>query len=458
MLIQLVSQFKSNYPDVKIIEGISDNDHIQVYLNDAVIHGDLSLDDDDDICAMYCLGDLTVEGDILNFIGEGGKGLFVAGKTKANNIIAGGAVIYLNHVSVNKFCLAHYNDGILDINTFSQGIIISDEHTTSIKVINQQAIAFLDYDHPGKEHGNVHLIQDFCDLFQHESWIEADDDDEFYCYFSVSEFLDLLEEKQLNIKSFLQAITLYQQQYNELKNKFKDIDITTPIAIKSIINTMVSDMRSSGYAFGELLYDLDIQKDDSIKIFHGDTKIEGDFCIDQEQWETATLLLIDGNFSVNGTIYNSYQKTAINILVIGDIQCQNMILSNNHFFVRGVLQIAECLFVYNETEEDIPELWVSNGISCDFAIVETNVEIDARFAKANLVYSNSDIYKSRSPINMVAQILHKDYFEHQKGDLLLRHKPLLDAIVNKISFYDIDEKEKIIKKKADRVARKANRD
>ncbi len=90
-----------------------------------LIPGNLSLDAGDDIDAIYYLGDLTVEGDIENYIGESGAGLFVAGKTRAVNIIAGGAVVYLNHVSVNKLCFAHYNDGILNIDTFDCGIPIN---------------------------------------------------------------------------------------------------------------------------------------------------------------------------------------------------------------------------------------------------------------------------------------------------------------------------------------------
>jgi len=446
--------FINDHPDVKIIEGLGDNSQLQVYQEDADINGDLSLDTYEDIDAIYCFGNLTVTGDIENYNSEGGIGLFVAGETKANNVIAGGAVIYLNHVAVNELCVAHYNDGILEINEFSQGILISDNHSTGFTTLGVSAVAFLDY---ASKQKNCYLIQEFHELFQDEPWIELEyDDDEPYTYFNESDFIGLLADRKLDVKRFKSEIKQFQQQVKKNEKKYLEMETTTLKEIKGIINSKVGDMRSSGYYFDRLLYDLDISRNDSVKIIHGDTVIKEDFCIDQDQWQGISLLLIDGNFDVKGTIYNNHNKPAVKTLIIGNVQCENLVFSGEHLFINGALKVRECFYFYgNEDNENAPELFIKRRISSNITIIEYFTKLEAYFeSETKLIFANTDIRKSR-PINEIQKLINPDYICFDKDKhVLIESEKLIKALLSGSAFYDKETKTRLVDKLENRNALK----
>lgn len=450
--IQSYSSFIKNYPDIKIIEGINDDSQLKVYLDDVAIDGDLSLDNYSDFDAIYCFGNLTVTGDIENYNSEGGIGLFVAGETKVNNIIAGGAVIYFNQVVVKELCVAHYNDGILEIKEFSQGVLISNDHSTGFSALGVSAVAFLDY---ASKQKNSYLIQEFHDLFQDEPWIELeDDDDEPFTYFNVSDFIGLLADKKLDIEKLKSEIKQYQQQVKKNEKNYLSIDTVILKEIRGIINSKVGDMRSSGYDFDELLYDLGLGRKDSVKIIHGDTVINEDFCIDQNQWQGISLLLIDGNFDVKGTIYNNHNNPAVKTLIIGNVQCENLVFSGEYLYINGALNVRECFYHYgNEDNENASELFVDRRINSNFPIIEYFTELEAYFDdETKLIFANADIRKSR-PINEIQKLINPDYISFDKDrHVLIESEKLINAILSKSEIYDKEARTQLVDKSENRKA------
>lgn len=86
------------------------------------IDGDLVIDwaedwvEQNNICAIVCEGDLTVTGDVINKMLEGGVLLFVEGDLAVNNLIKGGAtVMVLGSVCSRGLVVGEYNDGVLRI-------------------------------------------------------------------------------------------------------------------------------------------------------------------------------------------------------------------------------------------------------------------------------------------------------------------------------------------------------
>jgi hypothetical protein len=62
------------------------------------------------------MGDLTVEGDIINRTLEGGPLLFVGGNLATNNLIKAGApIVVLEELRANGLVVGEYNDGTMRI-------------------------------------------------------------------------------------------------------------------------------------------------------------------------------------------------------------------------------------------------------------------------------------------------------------------------------------------------------
>lgn len=104
------------------------------------INGDLLLDwridwvEKGGIYAVATVGDLYVDGDILNRTLEGGPMLFVGGNLKVNNLIKAGApVIVLGNVEASGIVVGEYNDGVMRIkgDLTAQGFFLLD-HDASV--------------------------------------------------------------------------------------------------------------------------------------------------------------------------------------------------------------------------------------------------------------------------------------------------------------------------------------
>jgi hypothetical protein len=68
------------------------------------------------VIAVCCLGDLIVEGDIVNRTLEGGPLLFVGGNLRVDNLVKAGApVVVLGDVEANGLVIGEYNDGTMRI-------------------------------------------------------------------------------------------------------------------------------------------------------------------------------------------------------------------------------------------------------------------------------------------------------------------------------------------------------
>jgi hypothetical protein len=75
------------------------------------------------------LGNLKVNGSIVNRTGEGGPMLYVKGNLEADNLIAGGAFIEVKGTTtVKHYVYGHYNDGITRLGDVVAKAVISMDH------------------------------------------------------------------------------------------------------------------------------------------------------------------------------------------------------------------------------------------------------------------------------------------------------------------------------------------
>ena len=136
------------------------------------IKGDLVLDwqeafaAEHNIGAVVCDGDLTVSGDILNAMLEGGLLLFVSGNLQVDNLIAAGStVIVLGSVLAGGLVVGVYNDGVMRIGG------------------DLKAAAYLLLDHDGFVRGQVEAVShsdddgDWCEVLLPHVF---DDEDDFH--------------------------------------------------------------------------------------------------------------------------------------------------------------------------------------------------------------------------------------------------------------------------------------
>jgi hypothetical protein len=118
---------KNSYPQ-SFAEAISfqlkahKNGKVLILPNNCVLPGLLILDwqeqwvERNKIVAVCCMGDLTVDGDIINRTLEGGPLLFVGGNLATNNLIKAGApIVVLEKMLANGLVVGEYNDGTMRI-------------------------------------------------------------------------------------------------------------------------------------------------------------------------------------------------------------------------------------------------------------------------------------------------------------------------------------------------------
>lgn len=109
------------------------------------LSGDLELDwgigwiERNGIAGVACEGDLTLDGDVLNRNSDTGPLLFVGGKLRVRNLIAGGSrVIVLGDVEASGLVVGFYNHGSIQVRG------------------DLRAQAFIMEDHGGYVHGTTH--------------------------------------------------------------------------------------------------------------------------------------------------------------------------------------------------------------------------------------------------------------------------------------------------------------
>lgn len=118
---------KNSYPQ-SFAEAISfqletyNRGKVLILPNNCVLPGLLILDwqeqwvEQNEIVAVCCMGNLTVEGDILNRTLEGGPLLFVGGNLATNSLIKAGApIVVLEELRANGLVVGEYNDGTMRI-------------------------------------------------------------------------------------------------------------------------------------------------------------------------------------------------------------------------------------------------------------------------------------------------------------------------------------------------------
>lgn len=118
--------------------------HVDVYPDGQVLtlpagthlSGDLELEWDADwvrrngIVCIACEGDLTVDGDLLNFNGDGGPVLGVARGLRVRNLIKGGSkVVVLGDLEASGLVVCNYNHGLLRVggDLSAQAYIVMDQ-------------------------------------------------------------------------------------------------------------------------------------------------------------------------------------------------------------------------------------------------------------------------------------------------------------------------------------------
>lgn len=171
--------FEENYPDIFLDSVWWKNWNIEVYEEDASFEETINLNDSDlFVSGKLFLKDLSVEGDIVNFVAENGAPIQVEGSTTAHSIIAGGAHVKLNRVEVRDLVAVFCNDGIMEINGELKARVVLDD--------NDHCCGF-----PESEKADYHFIEDeevyFCrgkegvygysalaEKFSEERWVEEE--------------------------------------------------------------------------------------------------------------------------------------------------------------------------------------------------------------------------------------------------------------------------------------------
>ncbi|WP_426445375.1 hypothetical protein ACP26L_18890 [Paenibacillus sp. S-38] len=98
---------------------------------------------------LVVLGDLTIEGNVLNTNMDSGPLLLVQGNVTARNILSGGSEIYINgDAHIRDAVYGYYNHGSIEIvGNLYAGLIVMDDHMYNIKIENMQVPAqYLDAD------------------------------------------------------------------------------------------------------------------------------------------------------------------------------------------------------------------------------------------------------------------------------------------------------------------------
>lgn len=88
------------------------------------------------ISGVLVLGNLRVQGDIVNANGDGGPHLIVAGNLEARNLVCGGAFVEVKgDAKISETVFAHYNHGELRIwGNLDTRLLINDDHSVSIEI------------------------------------------------------------------------------------------------------------------------------------------------------------------------------------------------------------------------------------------------------------------------------------------------------------------------------------
>ncbi|TYP73337.1 hypothetical protein [Paenibacillus methanolicus] len=109
----------------------------------------LAPEGDRDIHGLVVLGDLTIEGNVLNTNMDSGPLLLVQGNVIARNILAGGSEIFINgDAHIREAVYGYYNHGSIEIaGTLHAGLIVMDDHMYNIKIDSTKVPAqYLDAD------------------------------------------------------------------------------------------------------------------------------------------------------------------------------------------------------------------------------------------------------------------------------------------------------------------------
>lgn len=113
------------------LQGGYDDFKVTLYEGNTKLKGDINLDSDDkESNCVVVLGNLDLQGSVVNFEGDYGNFLVVTGSLKTKNIIAGGSEIYiLGDAAVKNAIYAFYNHGTLSIGGKTKAkVIMSSDH------------------------------------------------------------------------------------------------------------------------------------------------------------------------------------------------------------------------------------------------------------------------------------------------------------------------------------------
>lgn len=181
------NEFKIQYSDVSFDQVWWENWQVCVYSQDFISKRDIDLNNTIENVfsqvALIFLGDLTVQGDILNPVLEYGTPIYVKGETTAHSVSAGGAYLHFaGGLSVRDTLVTHYNDGHISIDNFLIARVFFDDDDHDSSISNNKEIDFYYYYHDFKEKGIKRLItkQDLLP-FTDKNWIETDDVDYSEC-------------------------------------------------------------------------------------------------------------------------------------------------------------------------------------------------------------------------------------------------------------------------------------
>ncbi len=402
-----------------------------LFPKDAVFEQTLSIDFFEEHDGIIVMGDLKVNGNIANYEGDYGATLIVCNDAYADNLIAGGAIIdIMGNAHIKYLCLAHYNDGILDIGKLVCPLLIScGDHLTRINDKTALGAEF-NTDYYGSESDNQFLMEDLGKIFPDKPWIEIDteEDDDlgeagFSCYFSAVQFIEH-ELKKNKIENIVQQVKTGIEQLNEIEDYYLNKNL---VSTDKIFSTVYKKIKRPAYEYS-------LPKGSNVKFIKDNFEIQDDLILDKVNYlsENCCALFIDGDLIVNGTIYNSYGKEGVTLFVTGNVYCANFIISSAQVFINKDLMVDNIL-VCDLPEIDIdygPDLKVRQIKTASLAIIESDYGLKYSLGPNlnNRVFTtNEDREKDAPLISHLSQIIDNKYWS--KKNRYFKEKKFYEAIV-----------------------------
>lgn len=313
------------------------------------------------IAALVVMGNLTVNGNIVNGNDNAGAGVFVAKNLKTYNLTAGGAWMEINgDAEVEECTYAYYNDGLLSIGGMLRTtIFISEEHDSrigAIEAIFSMPDAFDDMEED--ENGNLLLPKGMRGLIRKEIklWdVAATELRKGFCILANSKYEQEIRKKSEEWEALLKARMLNKIEERKVSvSTLPDPEIF--IEINGIQFKAISLLQAHEIIGGLTYFDehqiFDVWGDDqhfpytdnAVFLLAGEDVQVSEFYIDNETVNTKEYCVLGFIFSKNLTAEKFiYVKPRIArhhpaMIVLGETKAKNIALAGStlNYFNNGL--------------------------------------------------------------------------------------------------------------------------